>query len=276
VQALHERDAPRILEYLGRDPLLNVFLISRIRDEGMIASNMVSISRGGSTIAAASLATNVVIAAERPRRKELLEAAMDALAERILARSIAVRAIVSEAELVEPLWNRLERHLEPPTVARLIQPIYALEEMTPALPELGSTRYSTAADLPQLVPACAAMHLEEVGINPLDRDTYGYRERIRELVASRRSMLRIEGGRIAFKCEFSAVTPSAVQLMGVWTAPPLRRRGIGREALAEICGHLLRQGKKVTLFVNDFNTPAIRLYESLGFRRIGTNRALIW
>ena len=29
-------------------------------------------------------------------------------------------------------------------------------------------------------------------------------------------------------------------------------------------------------FVNDFNKPAIGLYESLGFQRIGVNRALIW
>ena len=30
------------------------------------------------------------------------------------------------------------------------------------------------------------------------------------------------------------------------------------------------------MFVNDFNSPAISLYESLGFKRIGVNRALIW
>ena len=46
--------------------------------------------------------------------------------------------------------------------------------------------------------------------------------------------------------------------------------------LREVCGHLARKGKSVTLFVNDFNRPAIALYESLGFRQIGVNRALIW
>ena len=39
---------------------------------------------------------------------------------------------------------------------------------------------------------------------------------------------------------------------------------------------MVREGKTVTLFVNDFNAPAIALYESLGFTRIGMNRALIW
>jgi predicted GNAT family acetyltransferase len=83
-------------------------------------------------------------------------------------------------------------------------------------------------------------------------------------------------GRIVFKTEYSAVTPEAVQLMGVWTHPQERRHGYAREGLSEICGHLLAQRRAITLFVNDFNAPALRLYESLGFRRIGNNRALIW
>ena len=72
------------------------------------------------------------------------------------------------------------------------------------------------------------------------------------------------------------MTNDAVQLMGVWTHPRYRRRGLSRALLREVCGHLFRKGKTVTLFVNDFNRPAIALYESLGFQRIGMNRALIW
>ena len=64
--------------------------------------------------------------------------------------------------------------------------------------------------------------------------------------------------------------------MGVWTDPRLRRRGYSRALLREVCGHLARKGRSVTLFVNDFNQPAIGLYEALGFKRIGMNRALIW
>ena len=102
------------------------------------------------------------------------------------------------------------------------------------------------------------------------------RERVRELITLERSMIRMHEGEIGAKCEFSAVTNDAVQLMGVWTHPRFRRKGLARETLREVCGHLFRKGKSVTLFVNDFNLPAIALYESLGFTRIGMNRALIW
>src|SRR5205814_4348483 len=103
----------------------------------------------------------------------------------------------------------------------------------------------------------------------------GYRDRSRELVDKKRCRIRTHGGKIVAKCEYSAVTPEAVQLMGVWTDPQYRRRGFGRDLLREVCGHLARKGKSVTLFVNDFNLPAIALYEELGFQRIGMNRALI-
>ena len=92
----------------------------------------------------------------------------------------------------------------------------------------------------------------------------------------RRSLVQVENGEIVFKCELSAVTAEAVQLMGVWTSPGFRNRGLAGAALREICGHILRRGKRVTLFVNDFNYVATRLYERLGFRKIGENRALIW
>lgn len=276
VVSLQESDAGRVLEYLGRDPLMNVYLISRIRDDGIVANNTTEVRRNGETVCVATLGTNIVLASQPPRSTESLGLAMSMLAERITARGIPVRAIVSESELVEHLWRHLASRVDPPTVIRLNQPVYALRETSEPFPGLSEVRYSTLEDLDELVPACAAMHKEEVGINPLDRDAFGYRDRIRELIMSGRSLILRRESRIAFKCELSAVTHEAVQIMGVWTAPTLRQQRIARLALREICGHLHQQGRSVTLFVNDFNEPAIRLYRALGFEQIGTNRALIW
>jgi predicted GNAT family acetyltransferase len=223
----------------------------------------------------ASLATNIVLASDPAAKPPVLESALAMVAERIIARMLPVRAIISPAHLVEGLWTRLRTRVDPPTVVRMNQPVYAIRRRF-EFPELASSRYATFDDLDQLVPACAAMHKEEVGIDPLDRDAAGYRERIRELIERRRSIVRFDQGLIAAKCEFSAVSDDAVQLMGVWTHPQFRRRGLARVMLREVCGHLFRKGKNVTLFVNDFNLPAIGLYESIGFQRIGMNRALIW
>ncbi len=207
--------------------------------------------------------------------KHVTETAVALVAERILTRMLPVRAIISPADLVEMLWSHLRLRVDPPTVVRMNQPIYAIRRQL-GFPDLSESRFATVRDLDQLVPACAAMHKEEVGIDPLLRDAVGYRERIRELIEKQRAVVRIANGRIVSKCEFSAVSDDAVQLMGVWTSPLARRQGYSRALLREVCGHLFRKGKAVTLFVNDFNVPAIALYENLGFQKVGMNRALIW
>jgi predicted GNAT family acetyltransferase len=239
------------------------------------ASQIAIIRYNGAIVLVASLATNIVLAGDPSLSREINDAAVGLVAERILQRMLPVRAIISPQHLVEALWNGLRARIDPPTVVRLNQPVYALAKRLD-YPDLTLARYSIMRDLDPLVPACAAMHKEEVGIDPLERDAAGYRERIRELIEKKRSVIRVVDGRIVAKCEYSAVTAEAVQLMGVWTHPSYRRRGLSKELLREVCGHLSRRSKTVTLFVNDFNRPAVALYETLGFQRIGMNRALIW
>jgi predicted GNAT family acetyltransferase len=276
LRLLSEDEFRGALEFLQRDPLINVYLISRLLEERTLAGSQIAVVRyNGAIVLIASLATNIVLAADPSISGDITDAALSLIADRIITRMLPVRAIISPAELVELLWNGLRSRIDPPTVVRMNQPIYALRPRFDD-PDLREARYSTPRDLDALVPACAAMHKEEVGIDPMERDAHGYRERIRELIDKRRSVIRVVGGVIVSKCEYSAVTPDAVQLMGVWTHPRHRRHGYSRDLLREVCGHLFRGGKTVTLFVNDFNRPAITLYEALGFRRIGMNRALIW
>lgn len=276
LRLLSEDDIKGALEFLQRDPLINVYLISRIVEERTLAATqMVVVRYNGAIVLVASLATNIVLGGDPSIGHDITHSAISLIADRIISRMLAVRAIISPAHLVEPLWAQLRSRLDPPTVVRMNQPIYALRGRLD-YPDLQLARYSVPRDLDALVPACAAMHKEEVGIDPLERDAAGYRERIRELIDKKRSVIRVVDGTIAAKCEYSAVTDAAVQLMGVWTHPAYRQRGLSFETLREVCGHLSRRGRTVTLFVNDFNRPAIRLYESLGFRQIGMNRALIW
>lgn len=276
IRPLTEGDRAGALQFLRNDPFVNVYLISRIEEERNPAATQIFLVRHDAQIVlVTALSSNIVLAADRRVGEQVTDTAIAVIAERILLRMLPVRAIISPADLVERLWDQLRRRLDPPTVVRMNQPIYAIEPR-PGYPGLHEARFSTIRDLDQLVPACAAMHLEEVGIDPLQRDAVGYRERVRELVERRRSIVLVREGVIAAKCEFSAVTDEAVQLMGVWTNPRFRRAGLSTLVLREVLGHLFQKRKAVTLFVNDFNAPAIGLYEKLGMHRVGVNRALIW
>lgn len=276
IEPLGDGDAAAALAFLRRDALINVYLISRLLEERTAAATqMFTVRHNREIIVIASLATNIVLASDPGAPADVTETAIALIADRILTRMLPVRAIISPAALVESLWRHLRSRLDPPTVIRMNQPIYAIRRRFD-FPDLTDARFATPRDLDQLVPACAAMHKEEVGIDPLERDPVGYRERVRELVDRKRSVVRVVGKEIVAKCEFSAVTNDIVQLMGVWTHPRHRRHRYAHDLLREVCGHLFRKGKSVTLFVNDFNKPAMALYEGLGFQRIGVNRALIW
>jgi uncharacterized protein len=184
------------------------------------------------------------------------------------------RMIIGEENAVGELWAAAAFRMPRPRDDRPGQPVYELDE----LPEPGETglRPATLGDLDLLVPACAAAHREEIGIDPLQRDTDGFRWRTRAQIEEGRSWLWVEEGVIRFKAEASAWTPSAVQLQQVWVDPSARRQGFAQRALRDLCRLLLGHVPTVCLFVRPENTPALRLYDSIGMRRTIAYRSLIF
>ncbi|MFN2469212.1 MAG: GNAT family N-acetyltransferase [Gaiellaceae bacterium] len=183
------------------------------------------------------------------------------------------RILIGEELAVSELWDASARRLPAAREDRAGQPVYVLE----APPEAGDTglRAATAADLDRLVPACAAAHREELGIDPMRRDPEGFRWRTRAQIEESRSWLWLDRGRILFKAEASAWTPAAVQLQQVWVDPAARNRGYARRGMRDLCRLLLRQVPRVCLFVRAENAPAIRVYEAIGMRRTISYRSII-
>jgi len=184
------------------------------------------------------------------------------------------RMIIGEERAVDELWDEARRRMPKPRDDRPGQPVYVLDEP----PEPGDTglRRATVADLDLLVPACAAAHREEIGIDPLRRDPEGFRWRTRAQIDEGRSWLWLEGDVILFKAEASAWTPAAVQLQQVWVDPSVRNRGYASRALRDLCRLLLERVPAVCLFVRPENAPAIRVYDGIGMRRTISYRSLIF
>ena len=136
-------------------------------------------------------------------------------------------------------------------------------------------RPATLDDLDFLLPACAAAHAEELGIDPLARDAPSYRWRTRVQIEEGRSWLWEEDRQIQFKAEASAWTPTAVQLQQVWVDPPARRRGQAARGLRDLARLLLRDAEVICLFVRRENEAAIRLYESIGMQRVLSYRSVL-
>ena len=248
-----------ILAFCEEDPIERVFL-EDIARRGL--GRFSALERDGGLVALCHVGANVVPSGQG------CAAFADAT-----ARGQA-RMIIGEEHAVDELWDAVRRRMPEPRDDRPGQPVYALEEAPPA----GETglRLATLDDLELLVPACAAAHREEIGIDPLERDPNAFRWRTRAQIEEGRSWLWEERGVILFKAEASAWTPSAVQLQQVWVDPGVRGRGHAQRAMRDLCRLLLADVPTVCLFVRPENAPALRVYEAIGMTRRLSYRSLIF
>src|ERR1051325_7392704 len=123
IRSLTDDGVAEALGFLRRDPLINVYLISRLLEERTAAATqMVEVRFNREIVLLASLATNIVLAADPATPRDVVMTAIAAVAERILIRMLPVRAIISPALLVEALWTHLRPRTEPASLARAAGP----------------------------------------------------------------------------------------------------------------------------------------------------------
>jgi hypothetical protein len=266
-------DSSLVEACLEEHPLETVFLRSEIRQGALRQGSLLGVERGGQRRLRGVLMHGPLVVPWAPDPRDL-----DALARALRPHLPWIQLMVGPQDQVTRLQEQLASQLPPVRTLRAEQPHYALDfgSVVPPPSDPPPLRRARTDELERLVAAGAAMHLEEVGFDPMTVDPSGYRERVLALIRRGRLYVWMEGDRVAFKAECSSVTPEAVQLQGVWTDPALRRQGRASLAMATLCNMLLAETEWVTLFVNDFNDTAIRVYERTGFKRIGSMRTVLF
>ena len=249
----------QILEFCAEDPVERVFLEDVARRR---LGRFSAFADNGRLTALCHVGANVVPSGSGCGRFA-----------RAAARGRA-RMIIGAERAVDELWDDLAGLMPAPRNDRPGQPVYAISEPPP----VGDTglRPATDKDFPLLLPACAAAHEEEIGVDPLARDPEGFRWRTRSQIEEGRSWLWVDRGTILFKAEASAWTPEAVQVQQVWVDPPARGNGYAQRGMRDLCRLLLERVPTVCLFVRPENAPALRVYEAIGMRRHGFYRSLIF
>jgi uncharacterized protein len=249
----------QVLDFCARDPVERVFLEDVAR-RGF--ARFRSVEEGDILTALCYFGANVVPSGE----------GCDAFARE--ASQGTTRMIIGDEQAVTDFWSAARTLLPSPREDRPGQPVYVID--TPPGGEETGLREARREDLDLLLPACAATHYEELGVDPLERDAAGFRRRTLTQIDEHRSWLWVENGTILFKAEASAWTRGAVQLQQVWVDPEVRNQGYAQLGLRHLCRLLLETTPRICLFVRPENAPAIRVYEAIGMQRRGSYRSVLF
>lgn len=276
-QVLGPSHSDEVLGFLARDVTRNLFMLSWLDNYGMAAPGQPDLFQfAGVRVNGRLVAISLVITG----KLALLDAS-DPHAVTCLGRWYRqcrqrFEHIVSARNVVTPFWEAYSdagRYAQ----ARLDRPqqLLVLERQrwsTLADERAGHTRsglrQATRLDTDAIYLASAKMHAEETLEDPLERDANHFRRHVVHRIESDRTWAWFDDyRRLLFKADVSAQSRFGAQVSGVFTPASLRGRGIATRAMTDLAEALFRRGyPRITLYVNEENAAALRVYEKVGFR----------
>lgn len=259
------RDVGAVMRVLDEDPVGSCMVACRVAEHGVEPSAIGGElwTRRGATESLCYAGANLI-----PLRGETAD--LNAFADKAMSSARRCSSLVGRAELVLPMWRRLESVWGTARDVREHQPLMALS--TPPLCDGDpAVRQVRADELDAYLVASIDMFIGEVGIDPrLGDGGRGYRRRVAGLIAAGRAWARFERGQVVFKAEVGSQSPAVGQIQGVWVHPDWRGRGLGTAGTATLASAVVRSGRTASLYVNDFNAVARATYARVGFQQVGT------
>ncbi|MGW5925550.1 GNAT family N-acetyltransferase [Streptomyces anulatus] len=274
-RVLEPSDLGAALAVLESEPVANAFVTSRVQVAGLdpwrLGGEMWGWYADGMLRSLCYSGANLVPICAGPE-------AVRAFADRARRAGRRCSSIVGPAESTTRLWRLLEPSWGPAREVRANQPLMVTESLSADVTPDPLVRRVRKDETEVLMPACVAMFTEEVGISPLAGDGgLLYQARVAELVGTGRSFARIDDGKVVFKAEIGAATPQACQIQGVWVAPEHRGKGLSETGMAAVLRYALADvAPVVSLYVNDYNTPARKAYRRVGFREVGAFMSVLF
>ncbi|MEV7281942.1 GNAT family N-acetyltransferase [Streptomyces sp. NPDC093111] len=274
-RVLEPADLGAALAVLESAPVENAFVTARVQVAGLdpwrLGGEMWGWYADGQLRSLCYSGANLVPLCATPE-------AVRAFADR--ARRVGRRcsSIVGPAGPTAQLWRLLEPGWGPARDVRAHQPLMVADGPSTTVAPDPLVRRVRKDEMEVIMPACVAMFTEEVGISPMSGDGgLLYQARVAELVGSGRSFARIEDGKVVFKAEIGAATRQACQIQGVWVAPEHRGRGLSETGMAAVLQYALADvAPLVSLYVNDYNTPARAAYRRVGFDEVGAFMSVLF
>lgn len=272
VRELDDADLASLRLLLDADPIVNAVITARLAAAGTVhearlGGRFLGSGGVGHQLEAACYAGGSVAPIGGDAR------AWESFAARMGSAPRRCSSLIGSMQAVEVLRPILERSWGAARLVRRRQPLLVRDltdgcgvdpdpDVRPARPD----------EVVGYLPAAAAMFAEELGATrPNDPGRPGHVDRLAALIAAGRALVKADAhGQVLFKAELAAITEHTCQVQGLWVRPDLRGRGVGTAATAAVLRIALAHAPTVSLYVNDFNVAARRMYARLGMRQVGT------
>ena len=267
VRALTTADRDQALEVCARDTRTNVFVAARIL-EGRLATSpgaVLGYNEGSGLQAICWASANLVpVGCDRP--------ALAAFATAMRRWRHHCSSVFGPSDMVLPLWEALRPSWGEPHAVRAHQPVLATAGPLPSgMSRDPQVRLARFDEVDLVMPAAAAMFTEEIGYPPYRGSGQLYRQGVASLIRQGHTFVRVDDGEVVFKADIGSVALGVAQVQGVWVAPRWRGQGLAVPAMAAVVEQVRAEiAAVVTLYVNDFNTPARATYARVGFTDIGS------
>lgn len=264
VQSLTLGHEDEVLAFLAQRPIHTVIMAGFIRDNGVVSllnrGNFYGCRNAKGRLEGVALIGHVTMV--EPASDEALE-----LFAQLARKYERAHVIVGEQEKVERFWE-----FYGPTgqsMRRLCRELLFEQSWSGEVLETVDLRLATLDDIEQLLPVHAQMAFEESGINPLERDPIGFRERTTRRIEQGRVWVSLNQEKLVFKADVISDTPEQIYIEGVYLNPQERGKGYGVRFVSQLSRSLLAKTKSVSLLVNEKDQVAQACYRKAGYKECG-------
>ena len=261
VERLTNYDAAEVLEFLAQRPIHTVAMMSMIHDNGLVSA----FNRGtfyGCRDLNGQL-EGVALVGHATLMETVSNRALAALAQ-VARQCPNTHMIMGEKERVADFWShyneagRKQRLACREWLFELALPVEGREP-------IAGLRPATVGELALVMPIQAELAYAESGINPMQVDPEGFRQRCLRRIEQGRTWVLVVNNLLVFKADVISKTPEVIYLEGIWLREDCRNQNLGKRLMSELMRRLLENTKSVCLLVNETNEWAQGFYRKCGF-----------
>jgi ribosomal protein S18 acetylase RimI-like enzyme len=266
VRRLVTGEEAAVFSFLNRQPLRNVAMIGFILDHGLESERnrgtFYGCFRNGWLVGVALIGHFVVLSGSEETVPVFADVAR-------LWHEPEIRVLLGDPETIEAFG----RVLNQPSCGLKVQGaethlLWLLTQVSGEAIEIEPLRQARIDEAEEVAQAHARAYLEQVGVDPLEQDPQGFRQRVLSRIELGRVWIVRDAKGIAFKADVTFDTGEAIYLEGVWARPELRGSGWGSKAMKALCQRLLSHHHVVCLFSRMDDERAKAFYQRLGFQSL--------